>query len=174
MAKPQGSSNSKPASEEEPDGVEGEAGEAEGDDDGPPPGFGLVTPQQGRQNWWVIKPGAVFQGRLLGVFERRGADQTGQFLQIRVAKPTKAVIKGGEEVTVAINGTVNVDVKKGLADLAKLAADGGTYDVWVKAVEKVDIGNNKTFWRYDVRKKVIKPPPTRAEERQVADEEIPF
>lgn len=171
MAKPQGSQNSKPTAEEEPEGApEGESG----DDDGPPPGYGFVTPQQGRQNWWVLKPGAVIWGRLLGVFERRGGNE-GQFLQIRVAKPTKAVIKGGEEVTVAVNGTVNVDVKAGLKDVAKLAKDGGVYDVWIKAVEKEDIRGGKTFWRYDVRNKMIKPPMVRTEEKSTTDDaDIPF
>jgi hypothetical protein len=177
----QGSKNkdkNKPA-DEEPDDDAGEGGGEDGagaaDDDGPPAGYGHVTPQQGRQNWWVIKPGAVVQGRLLGAFDRKGKDAGKKFLQLRLAKSSKAVIKGGEEVTVPVNGTINLDVKKGLQDVVALAADGGVYDLWIKAVEKVDIGDNKTFWRYDVRKKVIKAPLARAEAKEEeADEDVPF
>lgn len=126
----------------------------------PPPGFEPVSAARGVP-WYDPETLEVVSGELVGRFTRRDSERA--YYHVRVDTPCTGYQKpeGGkrgdrEEVQVDVGQLISVDERTALEDLAPLAKDETKrYQVWIKAKEKVDIGGGKTFWSFDIFKRVI-------------------
>lgn len=155
-----------------------------------PDGFTSANPI-GEGIWWKPKTGEVVRGKMLGVFQRNKVNKQGKrgwFFQIELTAPANGV-KGRkdekEEVEAKPGDIISVDMREGLKGLYPIAKDAGAkYEVYIKAVEKIDLDEGNTFWRFAVGHRVIsgKPNPTAVVPEEPkgerapygADEDIPF
>lgn len=125
-----------------------------------PEGFQKVSNEQ--SNAWIEKiEGATVEGELLGRFQLKKAGKDGKirsYYQVKLYKPAQVSRKVEDETTTeeATEGEiVNVDESAATQCLAIHVAAGKRVSVWLRYVEKIDIGDGQTFWRIVVGVKPI-------------------
>ncbi len=127
----------------------------------------------GPQAWHRPEVGATVEGVLLARHKRKKGP--GYFYQLKLVKPTLAVRKDGETketetVELEPGEVICVDERAALKDLVHLTKDKpGSWQVFLRCIEKVDIDNGQTFWRYSVGKKRIA-----NLENDTDDSDVPF
>lgn len=125
-----------------------------------PEGFQKVSNES--SNAWVEKQeGAIVSGELLGRFQLKKAGKDGKirsYYQVRIDKPVTVSRKVEDDTTTEeaeIGEIVNVDESAATQCLAAHVAAGKRVSVWLRYVEKIDIGDGQTFWRIVVGVKPI-------------------
>lgn len=137
-----------------------------------PEGFEPVS-VSGKQTWWKPEKGKTLQGVLIGRFQRKGKSAKGFFYQAKLTVGCAAIRRedDGDDMEIIHcepGDIVCFDEKSGLSDLKALCEDGGQYEIWIKAIDKIPLDGGQTFWKFDVRKKTLKRAP------KVDDSDIPF
>ena len=125
-----------------------------------PDGFEDVGAIDGIQTWFRPKVGAVVHGRLMGRHERRSGRKQA-FYQVKLISPATGIQGKGDDaemIEIGKGEILNVNETKTLESLHSLSADDGVYDIHITVLEKITLGNENTFWRMRVQKKVLRAP----------------
>lgn len=146
-------------------------------------GWDDVAAQKG-DGWARPEKGAWIQGRLTGRFEMRARNDSGKrraFYQVKVARFSpglKMMVGKGENaetIDVTAGCRLNVNETTALEDLSPIATSDGVFDVFIRWLQKEDLGGGSTFWRMEVKKKTIRPPsPVQVGTRRAENDDIPF
>ena len=122
-------------------------------------GFQRVNAQDGQPIWFLVKPGAILRGELIGHFARKGRD--GHYFQVLITRDTGAVgVRGKdeerEEHPLRPGMMVNLDRRSALDDLVAVADDlggGSRYEIIVTIGQRIPLPGGKTFWPMDIGKR---------------------
>ncbi len=123
-----------------------------------PEGYDTVVTAGASDGWWTTEVGRVLTGRLLGRFYMAKDDR--YFYQLKTSAPSHVSQGSGSErkfVVVPAGSLVNFDEKKDLENLKVYTESDNVYDIWIRALEKKELKNNKSFWRFDTRLRRILP-----------------
>jgi hypothetical protein len=143
-----------------------------------PEGFNIDLTKRMADGWAKKEPGAIVQGRVLGVITTGKDERTGKpnrSIQVRLKKSAMAVIEDpdsedGEmmEIKLEPGKLINVDETAALDKVSGYLDKGQAFDIWIYFKGKVPIkGTNRSYWDMDVRLK-----PLSAEE--AAADDVPF
>lgn len=133
--------------------------------------------------WYEPVKGSWFEGRLIGRFEmsnQKNSDgKPRAYYQARVLRGSgyMKVGKGKDVKRVKYErGTLLAfDERKAMESLRPQATSDGVYNVYVEALDKEPVaGTNRTFWKFKVRAKTLRPPKAPLASNTAIDDDIPF
>jgi hypothetical protein len=127
--------------------------------------------------YWLVKPGAVVEGRALGRFQIENDDgKIRDIMVVKLTKPTTIAQKGGKELPAKEGDFVGVGITHKNGELLNYVTKRGM--IWCRAVEKKDIGGGRKMWTYEVigeEGMAAPPPPVTAKAASKGEnDDVPF
>lgn len=115
----------------------------------PPEGFDVSIGRPDIDGWWNIQQGQPIVGRIIGGF--LFDDKDGNENRVVVVKTVKPVMGGtqADSKELPAGSQVGVSLRAGLADLGFYVTTRAA--VWILPKEKVNIGQGRSTWKFDVR-----------------------
>ena len=102
--------------------------------------------------WLETYEGSAIQGVVFGV-ERFEKPKKFRAILLVLTQNVELIIAGGERVPGHVGDLAGITVTAGLENLAnkiEAAQESGSHprELWLMCLEKIDIGDNKTFWKF--------------------------
>ncbi len=129
------------------------------------------------EGYWKVDVGLEVEGQALGRFQIENDDgKTRDIIIVKLSKPCKIVVKGGESHDAKEGTFVGVGITYKNADLLNYVSKRGM--IWCKATKKVDIGKGRKMWNYEVvgeEGKEAPPPPVQTKAVSKGEnDDVPF
>lgn len=122
--------------------------------------------------WWRPKEGSVVMGRLVGRLTIDDESGGRDVILMQLMYDCSDATLNQQPTSLKKGEVLGIGVREKIRDVLSYVEHQGV--AWIKAVEKVNIGNGRTMWKFETRCKGMRAvPPAPAPAKSVSDD-IPF